>query len=168
MKIDQRIADAINEQINAEYNSAYLYLAMACYWEKVGRTGVAHWFFTQSKEEEVHAEIFIRYLLDRDGEVNLQPIKVSKQSWESLEQTFAETLVHEQGMTARIYRLYALAEENKDYATRQMLNQLIAEQVEEEHTVRDIIDNLNLVGNDGTGILQIDRELGSRSAATHS
>ncbi len=82
-----------------------------------------------------------------------------KQSWESLAETFADTLAHEQEVTRRIHALYALAEEEKDYATRQMLNWYIAEQVEEEANVQEIIDNLNLVGQDGTGILQIDREL---------
>ena len=162
MKIENKIADAINAQINAEFWSSYLYLSMSCYWDKQGRTGVANWFYIQFKEEQAHAECLIRYILDRDGEVKLAPIAAVKQEWSSLAECFADTLQHEQTMTQRIYDLYALAEENKDYATREKLNKLIAEQVEEEHVVIDIIDNLNLVGNDGTGILQIDRDLASR------
>lgn len=162
MKIEAKVAEAINEQINAEFWSAYLYLAMSAYWEHKGRTGVAKWFYIQFKEEQVHAELLLRYLLDRDGEVKLAPIAKVKQDWGSLAETFNDTLAHEQTMTKNIYALYTLAEEEKDYATREMLNKLIVEQVEEEHIVSDIIDNLNLVGNDGTGILQIDRELGSR------
>ncbi len=86
-----------------------------------------------------------------------------KQTWDSLEETFSDTLTHEMGVTKRINDLYALAEEEKDYATRQMLNWYIAEQVEEEHNVQDILDNLKLVNGDGTGILQIDRELAART-----
>lgn len=163
MTINQKLADAINDQINAEFWSAFLYLSMACYWEQQGRTGVANWFKVQFKEEQAHAEIFIDYLHARGGEVKLQAIEKMKQTWESLEETFSDTLVHEQAVTDRINNLYALAEEQKDYATRQMLNWYIAEQVEEEHNVQDILDNLKLVNGDGTGILQIDRELATRT-----
>lgn len=163
MTINQKLADAINDQINAEFWSAFLYLSMACYWEQQGRTGVANWFKIQFKEEQAHAEIFIDYLHARGGTVHLQPIDKMKQSWESLEETFSDTLAHEQNVTHHINELYALAESEQDYATRQMLNWYIAEQVEEEHTVRDILDNLQLVKGDGTGILQIDRELAART-----
>lgn len=162
MKIGDKIANAINEQINAEYTSSYLYLAMSCYWEQQGRTGASNWFYIQYKEEQIHAEMLIKYLLDRNGTVKLNTITSSKQEWQSLADTFADTLAHEQKMTQRIYELYNLAEVEKDYATREMLNKLIVEQVEEEHIVTDIIDNLTLVGNDGTGILQIDHDLATR------
>lgn len=163
MNIGKKLAEAINEQINAEFWSAYFYLAMANYWEEQGRKGVANWYKVQFREEQAHAEIFIDYLHNRNGQVCLKPISDVKQSWESLAETFADTLTHEQEVTRRIHALYALAEEEKDYATRQMLNWYIAEQVEEEANVQEIIDNLNLVGQDGTGILQIDRELGART-----
>lgn len=162
MTINERLANAINDQINAEFWSAFLYLSMACYWEQQGRTGVANWYKVQFKEEQAHAEIFIDYLHARGGVVKIDPIAAVKQEWSSLEETFSDTLAHEMEVTRRINALYALAEEEKDYATRQMLNWYIAEQVEEEHNVQDILDNLNLVKGDGTGILQIDRELGSR------
>ncbi len=163
MNIGKKLAEAINEQINAEFWSAYFYLAMANYWEEQGRKGVANWYKVQFREEQAHAEIFIDYLHNRNGQVRLKPIGEVKESWESLAETFADTLAHEQEVTRRIHALYALAEEEKDYATRQMLNWYIAEQVEEEANVQEIIDNLNLVGQDGTGILQIDRELGART-----
>lgn len=163
MTIDKKLADAINDQINAEFWSAFLYLSMACYWEQQGRSGVANWYNVQFREEQAHAQIFIDYLHARGGEVRLEAIAAPKQTWNSLEETFSDTLAHEQEVTKRINALYALAEEEHDYATRQMLNWYIAEQVEEEHNVQDILDNLNLVNGDGTGILQIDRELASRT-----
>lgn len=163
MKIEQKLASAINEQINFEFQSEYLYLSLANFWEEKGRKGVANWFRIQAQEERAHAEIFIAYVHDRDGVVKLDAIKAPKAEWSSLAEAFADTLAHEQEVTKRIHALYALAEEEKDYATRQKLNWYIAEQVEEEANVKEILDNLELVGNDGTGILQIDRELGRRT-----
>ncbi len=163
MNIEKKLAEAINDQINAELWSAYLYLSMSLYWRGQGRQGVANWFKVQAREEFAHAEIFMDYLHNRNGEVCLAPITEVKTSWSSLGETFADTLAHEQSVTQRIHNLYALAEEEKDYASRQMLNWYIAEQVEEEANVQEIIDNLNLVGESGVGILQIDRELGART-----
>lgn len=163
MNIEKKIAEAINDQINAEFWSAYLYLSMSVFFKEQGRTGISNWFKVQFQEEQAHAEIFINYLHDRNGEVRLRPIEAVKQTWDSVAEAFADTLAHEQKVTKLIHELYSMAEEEKDYATRQMLNWYIAEQVEEEANVQEIIDNLNLVGNDGVGILQIDRELGSRT-----
>lgn len=84
MNIGKKLAEAINEQINAEFWSAYFYLAMANYWEEQGRKGVANWYKVQFREEQAHAEIFIDYLHNRNGQVCLKPIGEVKQSWESL------------------------------------------------------------------------------------
>lgn len=163
MKIEQKLASAINDQINFEYQSGYLYVALANYWEEIGRKGIANWFRIQAKEEQAHAEIFTNYVHDRDGIVKLEPIAEPKQSWGTLREAFADTLEHERIVTKRIYALYELAEAEKDFATRQMLNWYIAEQVEEEANVQEILDNLDLIGEDGTGIFQLDRELGQRT-----
>lgn len=162
MKISEKLASAINDQINAEFYSAYLYLSLSNFWEEKGRKGVANWFRKQAQEEIDHAKLFMEYVHDRDGRVRLEPIAQVKQEWSSLLESFTDTLAHERLVTKRIYDLYELAEAEKDYATRQKLNWYIAEQVEEEASVQEIIDNLNLVGEDGTGIFQIDRELGQR------
>lgn len=166
--ISKKIVDAINEQINWEFWSGYLYLSMANHFEAAGRKGMANWFRIQFKEEFDHAQIFINYLNARGGEVVLAPIADVPHSWESPLAAFADTLAHERQVTARINALYALAEEEKDFATRQQLNWFVAEQVEEEETAQDLIDNLTLVGEDGTGIYQIDAELGKRVYATPS
>lgn len=164
--ISNKIVDAINEQINWEFWSGYLYLSMANHFESEGRKGIANWFRIQFKEEFDHAQIFINYLNARGGKVVLAPIAEVPLSWESPLAAFTATLEHERQVTARINNLYALAEEEKDFATRQQLNWFVAEQVEEEETAQDLIDNLTLVGTDGTGIYQIDAELANRTYTT--
>ena len=161
--IQKKIEDALNEQINAEFWSAYLYLSMSLHFEHEGRKGMANWFRIQFQEEQAHALALIDYLNARDGKVELKPIAEVPTSWESPKAAFEATLEHEKTVTAKINNLYAMAEEAKDFATRQKLNTFVAEQVEEEESVRQIIDDLSLVGEDGTGLLQIDRELGTRT-----
>ena len=161
--LQKKIEDALNEQINAELWSGYLYLSMSLHFEHEGRTGIANWFNIQFQEEQAHALALMNYLNARDGKVMLRPIAEVPTSWDSPRAAFEATLEHEKNVTAKINALYALAEELKDFATRQKLNTFVAEQVEEEETVRQIIDDLTLVGDDGTGLLQIDRELASRT-----
>ena len=161
--LQKKIEEALNEQINAEFWSAYLYLSMSLHFENEGRKGLANWFRIQFQEEQAHALALIDYVNARDGKVVLKPISEVPSSWDSPKSAFEATLEHEKNVTAKINNLYSMAEEEKDFATRQKLNTFIAEQVEEEETVRKIIDDLTLVGNDGTGLLQIDRELGSRT-----
>lgn len=161
--ISKKINDAINAQINWEFWSGYLYLSMANNFEAAGRKGVANWFRIQFKEEFAHAQIFINYLNARGGRVTLAPIAEVPQEWESPLEAFTKTLEHERHVTSLIHNLYALAEAEQDFATRQMLNWFVAEQVEEEETAQDIIDDFSLVGNDGTGIYHIDAELGKRT-----
>ncbi|MEZ3551170.1 MAG: ferritin [Muribaculaceae bacterium] len=161
--LSTKINDMINTQINWEFWSGYLYLAMANHFESVGRKGLANWFRIQYREEFDHALIFINYVHARGGKVTLAPIAEVPQTWDSPLQAFAHTLEHEQAVTRRVHELYALAEAEHDIATRQMLNWFVAEQVEEEESAQQIIDNLTLVGEDGTGIFQIDTELGQRT-----
>ncbi|MCH5241503.1 MAG: ferritin [Muribaculaceae bacterium] len=161
--LQKKIEEALNEQINAEFWSAYLYLSMSLHFENEGRKGMANWFRIQFQEEQAHALALIEYVNARDGKVILKPIAEVPSNWDSPKAAFEATLEHEKKVTASINNLYAMAEEAMDFATRQKLNTFIAEQVEEEESVRQIIDDLTLIGNDGTGLLQIDRELGSRT-----
>ena len=161
--INKKIEEALNDQINAEMWSAYFYLSMSLHFEREGRKGFANWFRIQFQEEQAHALALIDYLIARDGVVELKPIDAVPQSWNSPKDAFIDTLEHEKKVTTMIHKLYALAEDEKDFATRQKLNTFVAEQVEEEDNVRQIIDDLSLVGNDGTGLFQIDRELASRT-----
>ena len=161
--LQKKLEDALNQQINAELWSAYLYLSMSLHFEHEGRPGFANWFKIQFQEEQAHALALMDYLNARDSKVILTPIEGVPSSWDSPKAAFEATLEHEKKVTASINNLYAMAEEVKDFATRQKLNTFVAEQVEEEESVRQIIDDLTLVGEDGTGLLQIDRELGSRT-----
>ncbi len=160
--ISNKVQDAINAQINAEFWSAYLYLSMGMHFEAEGRTGIANWFRIQFKEEQAHAEIFINYLLSRGGRVELKAIEAVPTTWESPLAAFEATLEHEEKVTAMINALYALAEQEHDYATRGKLDWFVAEQVEEEETAQNLIDRLKLVGDNGLALFMLDQELATR------
>ena len=161
--LEKKIEDALNAQVNAELWSAYLYLSMSLDFEYKGLNGVANWFKIQFQEEQAHALALMDFLNARNGKVILKPIAEVPNSWESPKAAFEYTLEHEKKVTGLINNLYALAESEKDFATRQKLNTFVAEQVEEEDNVRQIIDDLSLVGQDGTGLYQIDQQLATRT-----
>lgn len=161
--LSKRMNDALNAQINWELWSAYLYLSMANNFEALGLKGIANWFRVQYKEEVAHAQVFMNYVNSRGGRVLLAPIAEVPAEWSTPLEAFNATLEHEQKVTALINGLYALAEEEKDFATRQMLNWFVAEQVEEEDTARTMIDNFKLIGDNGYGIYQLDSELATRT-----
>ena len=158
-----KLQDALNEQINAEMWSAYLYLSMAMHFEAEGRPGIANWFNVQFQEELAHAEIFRNYVNARGGRVVLKAIAAVPTTWASELAAFQATLEHEEKVTSLINNLYALAEEEKDYATRGRLDWFVNEQVEEEENCHNLIDRLKLVGNDGMGLYYVDQELGART-----
>lgn len=160
--INNKIQDAINAQINAEFWSAYLYLSMAMHFEAEGRPGVANWFKIQWQEEQAHAQIFINYLNQRGGRVELKAIDAVPTTWASPLDAFKHTLEHEQKVTSLINALYALAEQEHDYATRDRLNWFVTEQVEEEDNCRTLIDKFSMIGDNGMGLYMLDQELGAR------
>lgn len=160
--LSKNIENALNEQINAEFWSAYLYLAMACNFEADGKSGIANWFRIQFQEEQAHAQIFMNYVHARGGRVVLKPIAEVPEKWECPVCAFKDTLAHEQKVTAMINNIYELAEKEHDYATREKLNWFISEQVEEEETAQQLIDKFSLIGNDGMGIYTLDQELAAR------
>jgi ferritin len=159
--ISKKIESAINDQINAEFWSAYLYLSMSAYCAHKSLPGAANWFHIQFKEEQDHAEKFMSFILSRGGQVLLQPIAKVETSWESLLSAFKDTLAHEKVVTAKINHIYDLAVEEKDYATQSLLNWFIDEQVEEEETAQQMIDTVGMIG-DGYGLYQFDKELAAR------
>lgn len=160
--MNAKIQDAINEQINAELWSAYLYLSMGMQFANSGMLGVANWFRIQYQEEQAHAEIFMNYLNQRGGRVILKAIDAVPTEWATPLDAFKATLEHEQKVTALINNLYALAEAEHDYATRDRLAWFVSEQVEEEDNARTLIDKFTLIGNDGMGLYTLDRELAAR------
>ncbi len=160
--ISPKLQDAINAQINAEYWSAYLYLSMAMYFESEGQAGVANWFRIQFKEEQAHAEIFINYLNSRGGRVMLKPIDAVPTEWKNTLDAFEATLAHEEKVTALINGIYAIAEQEHDYATANRLDWFVSEQVEEEDTARGMIDRLKMIGDNGLALYTFNQELAAR------
>lgn len=164
--LNKRIEDALNEQINAEFWSAYFYLSMSSYLAHAGYPGFAKWFNVQFQEEQAHAQIYVNYVLSRGGRVVLKPIAEVKSEWTSVLNCFEETLEHENKVTSLINNLYSIALEEKDFATQSMLKWFIDEQVEEEKNAQEIIDNLKMIKDNGYGLYMIDKELGARTFVT--
>lgn len=161
--INQRVADAINEQINAELYSAYLYLSMAAYFEDENLGGFANWMRVQFEEEQFHGLKFFNYLNERGGRVTLEAIEKPKTEWASIVEVFEETLEHERHVTSLINNIMNIAIEEKDHATVSFLNWYIDEQVEEEAAAESILTQLKFIGGQGNAILMMDRELGVRT-----
>ncbi|MGL5636604.1 MAG: ferritin, partial [Bacteroidales bacterium] len=134
--LSKKMEQALNNQINAELWSAYLYLSMSADFAHKGYAGFAHWFDIQYREEQAHADLYIKYILARGGKVTLQPIKEVRTEWSDLLNAFEDTLQHEQAVTKMINELYDLAVKEKDYATVSFLKFFVDEQVEEEETAK--------------------------------
>ncbi len=160
--LSKKLETAINKQINAEYWSAYLYLSMSNHFAAEGLQGMANWFKIQFKEEQDHALKFINYVISKGNRVELLPIEKVETKWDSILAAFKDTLAHEKVVTSRIHELVALAREEKDYATENMLQWFVNEQVEEEETAQGIIDALKLIGDNGMGIYMMDKDLSQR------
>jgi ferritin len=163
MKIGKTVQDAINEQIKNELFSGYIYLAMSAYFEDAGLPGFAHWMRAQATEEQEHAMKFFNFIYDRGGRVELQAIDKPPFEWASPLAAFEHALEHEQKVTGLIHDLYALAGKENDYATQVMLHWFIDEQVEEEKSASEIVDQLKMVEAKGSGLMVMDHHLGSRS-----
>ncbi len=161
--VSKKLETAINEQINAEFWSAYLYLSMSVHFAHKGLPGFANWFKVQFQEEQDHAMKLISYLTAKGNKVSLTPIKEVATSWNSLLDAFEDTLAHEKVVTSLINNLVSIARSENDYATENILQWFVTEQVEEEETAQEMIDSLKLIGDNGFGIYTMDKELGSRT-----
>jgi ferritin len=160
--ISKKMQTAIDEQINAEIWSAYLYLSMSAYFERQNLRGFANWMKIQWQEEVTHAIKFFDYVHSRGGQVSLKPIAGVQTDWKNAVEVFTETLAHEQHVTALINNLANIAVEEKDHATNSMLQWFISEQVEEEANAEQILVQLKMIGDNGYGMLMLDRELATR------
>jgi len=163
--ISKKMSKELNEQLNKEFYSAYLYLSMSAYCNRNDFPGAANWFLLQYQEEQDHATRIYNYLIDQDAKVVLKAIEKPPKSFGTLLEAYEESLAHEQYMTKNLNELSNFALKEKDHATYNLLQWFVNEQVEEEATVSEIISKLKMVGQDGYGILMIDNELASRSAA---
>ena len=161
--LNQRIAHAINQQIIGEFSSAYLYLAMAAHFENAGLQGFARWMRIQAQEEASHALIFFNFLTDREGQPVLAQLEVPPAEFGTPQEVFKKVKDHERRVSAAIDELADLAVAEKDHATRALLDWFATEQVEEQAVSSNIHTRLKLISGDPTGILALDRELGTRA-----
>jgi ferritin len=164
--LNPKTQDALNKQLNAEYFSSYLYLSMAAHFEAQSLPGMANWMRMQAQEETVHAMKFFDFINERDGQVILTEIEAPKTEWKSPLDAFQDAYEHEQKITGMINELSNLAASSKDHAAHNFLEWFVAEQVEEENTVRTIVDQLKMVGENGVGQFILDGQLGQRTAAS--
>ena len=162
MNISDAMTAAINDQIKAEFDSAYIYLAMSAYFKDAGLDGMAHWMKKQYSEEVEHAEKFISYLYERGARVIIPDVAKPKDSYSDALEAFKTAYAHEQYVTSRIYKLVDLAISEKDYATQSMLKWFVDEQMEEEDNTSGIVAKLEFLGADKHGIYTVDRELAGR------
>lgn len=163
MKLEKNVLKALNEQINRELFSSYLYLSMSAYCESEGYTGCAKWLSMQSAEENEHAMKLYHFIHERGGRVELESIEKPKTDFNNLSSLFQQVADHEQKVSASIIALYETAVKANDYATQIMLQWFITEQVEEEKNATEIIDLLKKVGDSPVSLMMFDRQLGTRS-----
>ncbi|MGD2124982.1 MAG: ferritin [Desulfobacteraceae bacterium] len=163
--ISKKIEKALNEQLNKEMYSAYLYMAMSAYSDSMGLKGFANWFMVQYHEEMLHAMKIYEYITRQGGTVKLMSIEEPPSDFGSTLDMFKKTLAHEKFITKSINDLVNLAIAEKDHATQIFLQWYVTEQIEEEENDNDIIAKLKLVGTGAqakNGLFMIDKELGAR------
>ncbi len=160
--LSKTMLEAYNEQIRAELASAYLYLSMSIYFEKMSLPGFAKWMRAQGAEEQSHAFKLMDHVADRGGVVTLSALEKPFSEFKSVIDVFERTVAHEQKVTALIHQLYGSAAKENDYASMEMLQWFIKEQVEEEKTAGLILEQLKMAGEKGSALLMLDHQVGKR------
>lgn len=160
--LNKTMEKALNEQIQAELYSEYLYLAMSAYFQDQNLTGFAHWMRVQAREEDIHAMKIFQYIIEQSGHPRVMSLDQPPRDYKSAEDIFKAALKHEQYITKRINNLVDLAQKEKDKATESFLQWYVDEQVEEENSVDKVIKQLALVKGDGPGLWMLDQEMGTR------
>ena len=166
--ISDKVRNILNEQINKEFYSAYLYLAMSAYFDEIGLYGFSNWTKVQAREEVDHGMILFDYMIDRNTKVELLNIDTPDSDFTSPMQVFEIILAHEIKVTESINRVAALTDDECDLATRNFIDWYIAEQVEEEASVRDVITKLNMFGEEKASLYLLDKEFKQRKYTAHS
>jgi ferritin len=161
--ISKKIEEAFNKQINAELYSSYLYLSMSTYFESLSLHGFAGWMRVQAQEEVVHAMKFYSFIVQRGGRVALKGIDAPPVEWASSLAAFEEAYKHEQHVTSLINTLVNLAGEEKDHASNPFLQWFVKEQVEEEASADEIVQQLRMVKDSAGAFIMLDKEMGKRS-----
>ncbi len=162
MAINQKVAEVLEQQINAELYSAYLYMTFADYYDDRGLKGFANWYMIQTKEEASHALAIRRYLLDNDYKPTMQAIAQPNLSFDNDLAPLEAGLAHEEYITGLIHRCYETALEVHDIRAMQMLDWFVKEQGEEEANAREMVSNMKLFGSDPKGLYDLDREYQAR------
>jgi ferritin len=165
MALNRIIQDALNEHINQEFHSSYLYLSMSAYYDSINLPGFAHWMRVQSQEEYEHTMNLFDFVNDREGRVMLQPISQPTLEFQSPLEVMQQALEHERQVSQLIHQLYEVAIKEGDYPTQVHLQWFITEQVEEEKAANNIVEQLKMIGGKGDALLLLDRELGARAMA---
>ena len=160
--ISQKMQDAINEQINKEFASSYLYLSMSAYFEGTGLPGAANWMRVQASEEKDHAMKLFEHLAERGGKVQLKAIAAPQVDWAGPMDAFKAVYAHEQLVTRSINDLYEVALAEKDYAAQILLHWFITEQVEEEKNALEVVESMKRIEAHETAVLQLDHRLSKR------
>ena len=163
--LTQSINQKLNDQINVELYSAYLYLGMSTYASSISLNGCAKWLYLQAQEEVEHAMKILNFVISREGHVELKDIKGPNQSFQSIQQVFQKAYDHERYVTSCINEISGAAMKESDFTTTTFLQWFLNEQIEEEATVKEIVDDLKLAEG-GQGLFMIDRELSSRGKET--
>jgi ferritin len=161
--ISEKVQKALNDQLNAELYSSYLYLSMNAYFKTANLNGFANWMYAQAQEELMHAMKFYDFINQRGGSVVLDKIDTPPAQWDSPKAVFEDTLKHEQKVTGLINALVETALSENDHATNIFLQWFVTEQVEEEDSVGDVLEQLKLLGDAKGGLFMMDRELGKRT-----
>ena len=165
MQISDTMNAAFNDQITMELQAAHNYLAMGAWLESEGFSGMSVWMQAQSAEETTHAMKFYQYVLDRGGRVELGALESPPAEFDSVVAVFGTALAQERDVTAAINNLYALATEERDFASVPLLDWFVTEQIEEEATFSQILDDLALADGSPQAMLFLDREFGTRGSA---
>jgi ferritin len=160
--IKKKLEEAVNKQIQEEFQSAYQYLAFSAYFEEENLNGFAHWMQVQWQEEIDHAMKFYNHILRRGGSVELLAIDQPKVEAESTIEVFDKVLKQEQHVTKCIHELYDMAQQENDYPLETLLHWFIDEQVEEEEMAGEILDRLKMIGEHGPSLYLLDQEMGNR------
>lgn len=160
--LSEKMEKALNDQIMWELYSSYLYLSMSAHFLSVNLAGFANWMRVQAQEELLHAIKFYDFVNERGGRVVLQTVKAPPSEWTTPVSVFEDTLKHERQVTKRINDLVDVALKEKDHATNIFLQWFVTEQVEEEASVKEILEKLKLLGDARGGLFMLDRELAQR------
>ncbi|HAL45074.1 MAG: ferritin [Planctomycetes bacterium GWF2_42_9] len=160
--ISEKMVKALNDQINAELYSAYIYSAMQAYFLSVNLDGFANWMSIQTKEEMTHADKFYKFINERNGRIELEAIAKPQKDWKNALEVFEAAYKHEQYVTGRINNLVELAKAEKDYATESFLKWFIDEQVEEEANALKIVEMLKMIKESAGSLIMLDHQLAKR------